>query len=106
MNRISGKLHADSLLKRGRDFIPVAILVTALFALLALSMWFAAYAWMYLGGDPIPAYGYVAMAGGVVISLVVGGGLMALSFIAVDTAMMTERWRPLIARGPIKIQCF
>ena len=33
MNRISGKLHADSLLKRGRDFIPVAILVTALFAL-------------------------------------------------------------------------
>ena len=47
MNRISGKLHADSLLKRGRDFIPVAILVTALFALLALSMWFAAYAWTY-----------------------------------------------------------
>ena len=35
MNRISGELHADSLLKRGRDFIPVAILVTALFALLA-----------------------------------------------------------------------
>ena len=79
MNRISGKLHANSLLKRGRDFIPVAILVTALFALLALSMWFAAYAWN-LGGDPIPAYGYVAMAGGVVISLVVGGGLMALVF--------------------------
>ena len=75
-----GKLHADSLLKRGRDFIPVAILVTALFALLALSMWFAAYAWTHLGGDPIPAYGYVAMAGGVVISLVVGGGLMALVF--------------------------
>ena len=80
MNRISGKLHADSLLKRGRDFIPVAILVTALFALLALSMWFAAYAWTHLGGDPIPAYGYVAIAGGVVISLVVGGGLMALVF--------------------------
>ena len=56
MNRISGKLHANSLLKRGRDFIPVAILVTALFALLALSMWFAAYAWTHLGGDPIPAY--------------------------------------------------
>ncbi len=55
MNRISGELHADSLLKRGRDFIPVAILVTALFALLALSIWFAAYAWTHLGGDPIPA---------------------------------------------------
>ena len=80
MNRISGELHADSLLKRGRDFIPVAILVAALFALLALSVWFAAYAWTHLGGDPIPSYGYVAIAGGVVVSLLVGGGLMALVF--------------------------
>jgi hypothetical protein len=62
------------------DFIPVAILVIALFALLALSVWFAAYAWTHLGGDPVPTYGYVALAGGVVISLVVGGGLMALVF--------------------------
>ena len=62
------------------DFIPAAILVIALFALLALSVWFAAYAWTHLGGDPVPTYGYVAIAGGVVISLVVGGGLMALVF--------------------------
>ena len=76
-----GALHADSLAKRGRDFIPVAILVIALFALLALSVWFAAYAWTHLGGgDPVPAYGYVAIAGGVVVSLVVGVGLMALVF--------------------------
>jgi hypothetical protein len=66
--------------KRGHDFIPVAILVIALFALLALSVWFAAYAWTHLGGDPVPAYGYVAIAGGAVFSLVVGGGLMALVF--------------------------
>src|SRR5215475_14455158 len=75
-----GAVQADRLPKRAYDFIPVAILVTALFALLALSVWFAAYAWTHLGGDPVPTYGYVALAGGVVISLAVGGGLMALVF--------------------------
>jgi hypothetical protein len=75
-----GALQADRPAKRGHDFIPVAILVIALSALLALSVWFAVYAWTHLGGDPIPTYGYVAIAGGVVISLAVGGGLMALVF--------------------------
>ena len=68
------------LAKRAHDLIPVANLVVALFALLALSVWFAAYAWTHLGGDPVPSYGYVAIAGGVVVSLLVGGGLMALVF--------------------------
>ena len=75
-----GALKANRLPKRGHNFIPVAILVIALFSLLALSVWFAVYAWTHLGGDPIPTYGYVALAGGVVISLAVGGGLMALVF--------------------------
>ncbi|HEX3342464.1 MAG TPA: hypothetical protein VHT68_25190 [Pseudolabrys sp.] len=75
-----GALQADRSAKSEHDFIPAAILVTALVALLALSVWFAAYAWTHLGGDPLPTYGYVAIAGGVVISLVVGGGLMALAF--------------------------
>jgi len=75
-----GALQADRLPKRLHDYIPVAILVTALFALLALSVWFAAYAWTHLGGDPVPTYGYVALAGGALISLAVGGGLMALVF--------------------------
>ena len=48
--------------------------------LLAGSVWFAAYAWSYLGGDPMPAYGYVAMAGGILFSLLIGCGLMALVF--------------------------
>jgi hypothetical protein len=74
-----GAVQAD-LAKRAHDLLPDAILVTALFALLALSVWFAGYAWTHLGGDPVPAYGYVAIAGGAVISLVVGGGLMALVF--------------------------
>jgi len=73
-------LQADRLPKSAHDFIPAAILVIALFALLALSVWFAAYSWTHLGGDPLPTYGYVAIAGGVVISILVGGGLMALVF--------------------------
>ena len=68
------------LAKRAHDLIPIAILVVALFALLAVSVWFAAYAWTHLGGDPLPSYGYVAIVGGVVVSLLVGGGLMALVF--------------------------
>ena len=57
-----------------------ALLVIALFALLALAVWFAAATWDHIGGDAIPFYGYVAIAGGVLFSLLVGGGLMALVF--------------------------
>ena len=57
-----------------------ALIIIALFALLALAIWFAAAAWGRLGGDAIPFYGYVAIAGGVLFSLLIGGGLMALVF--------------------------
>jgi hypothetical protein len=50
-------------------------------ALLLLAAWFAGSAWTHLGGgEPIPFYGYVAIAGGVLFSLLIGGGLMALVF--------------------------
>jgi hypothetical protein len=53
-----------------------------LFALLAVSLWFAGTAWSHLGANAIdiPFYGYLAIGGGVVMSLLVGGGLMALVF--------------------------
>ena len=51
-----------------------------LLALLALAVWFAAATWSHIGGDAIPLYGYVAIAGGVLVSLLVGGGLMARVF--------------------------
>ena len=57
-----------------------ALIILALFALLALAVWFAASVFVHLGGDPIPLYGYFAIAGGALISLLVGGGLMALVF--------------------------
>jgi hypothetical protein len=58
----------------------VLLVAVPLLALLALSVWFAAAAWTRLGGDDIPFYGYVAIAGGVLFSLLVGGGLMVLVF--------------------------
>jgi hypothetical protein len=56
------------------------LIILALFALLAAALWFAGAAWERLGGGGIPIYGYIAIAGGVVVSLAVGGGLMALVF--------------------------
>jgi len=56
------------------------LLVVSLLALLAFALWFAGASWEHFGGDPVPAYGYVAIAGGILFSLLVGGGLMALVF--------------------------
>jgi hypothetical protein len=54
--------------------------LAALFGLLGLAIWFAASTFIQMSGDPIPLYGYFAIAGGVLVSLLVGGGLMALVF--------------------------
>jgi hypothetical protein len=51
-----------------------------LFALLAVSLWFGAAAWSRFDAGAMPFYGYLAIAGGVAMSLLVGGGLMALVF--------------------------
>jgi hypothetical protein len=55
-------------------------LVIVLFAILAAAGWFAARAWLSLQGPPMPVEGYIAMTLGIVFSLVVGCGLMALVF--------------------------
>ncbi len=56
------------------------ILFVPLFAILAAAVWFARATWVHIGGDAIPIYGWLAIAGGVIFSLLVGGGLMALVF--------------------------
>jgi hypothetical protein len=56
------------------------VLILALLALLAGSLWFAASAWISLEGPAMPAEGYVALGFGILFSLVVGCGLMALMF--------------------------
>jgi hypothetical protein len=50
-----------------------------LLAFLAAALWYAASSFV-VGGPPMPPIGYVAMAGGIIVSLAVGCGLMALLF--------------------------
>jgi hypothetical protein len=57
-----------------------AALMVPLFGILAASLWFAARAFTAVEGPPMPPFGYLAMTLGVVFSLVVGCGLMALLF--------------------------
>jgi hypothetical protein len=51
-----------------------------LFAILFAAGWYASSAWTEVSGPPMPVAGYVAMILGIVFSLVVGCGLMALVF--------------------------
>ena len=55
-------------------------LVVVLFAMLVAAGWHAMTAWSGVNGAPMPTTGYVAMTLGIVFSLVVGCGLMALLF--------------------------
>jgi cobalamin synthase len=61
------------------DMRRLAVIVP-LIGLLAGAVWFAIYAWNAIEGPPIPTEGYVAMVLGIVFSLIVGIGLMALVF--------------------------
>lgn len=55
-------------------------LILPLLAMLAASIWFAYFVWVTDDGPPMPTTGYVAMALGILFSLVIGVGLMALIF--------------------------
>jgi hypothetical protein len=56
------------------------VMLFSLFAILVAAGWLASRAWTEIGGPPMPVAGYVAMILGIVFSLVVGCGLMALLF--------------------------
>ena len=56
------------------------VLFAALFAILIAAGLYAARAWNAVSGPPMPTTGYVAMILGVVFSVVLGSGLMALLF--------------------------
>jgi hypothetical protein len=60
--------------------IVMSLVVVALMALLAASLWYAYGLWTAVGEVDLPPGIYGAMAGGVVFSLLVGCGLMALVF--------------------------
>jgi hypothetical protein len=56
------------------------LILVPLVALLAGSVWFAVHSWTAIEGPPIPPEGQFAMGLGIVFSLIVGCGLMALLF--------------------------
>jgi len=55
-------------------------LLAVLFALLIFAVVIAVAGWHSAAGADVPVIGYVAMAGGVLLSLAVGIGLMVLPF--------------------------
>ncbi len=60
--------------------IGTVAMLAVLFVILAAAAWFASRAWTSVSGPPMPTAGYAAMILGIVFSLVVGCGLMALLF--------------------------
>jgi hypothetical protein len=56
------------------------ITIAVLLALLGASLWYAASIWTSLGGTHISGFGWFFMAMGVVVTIAVGAGLMALVF--------------------------
>jgi hypothetical protein len=66
--------------KRKLNVLGTVAVVVVLLAFLAAALWYAAGAWLSVAGPPMPMSGYVAMALGIVFSLIVGCGLMALLF--------------------------
>ena len=54
--------------------------IAVLFGLLGWAIWYEVHAWTSISGAPISFYGWLMLALGVVFTLLVGGGLMALMF--------------------------
>lgn len=60
--------------------IVMTLVVIALMALLGASIYYAYGIWTTLGAADMPGWIYAAMFGGVLFSLLIGGGLMGLVF--------------------------
>ena len=66
-------------MKQGRVLGSVALLVPLL-AILVASVGFAVRGWTTIEGPAMPVAGYVAMAAGIIVTLILGVGLMSLVF--------------------------
>ena len=55
-------------------------LLVPLLAILVASVGFAVHGWTAIEGPAMPVAGYVAMAAGIIVTLIVGVGLMSLVF--------------------------
>jgi len=54
--------------------------LVVLMAFLAASVWYAVHAWGAIGATHMSAFGWFALVAGSVVTVAVGGGLMALVF--------------------------
>ena len=70
----------DDTSRRARLGPGVIALMAALLGILVASGWLAVRTWIATSASPMSASGYVFMALGIVLSLVVGCGLMVLVF--------------------------
>ena len=70
-------------------------LIVALLAILVASAWLAVRTWIATSASQMSASGYVAMALGIVLSLVVGCGLMALVFYSSRYGYDDEAYDPV-----------
>ncbi|MBN8936038.1 MAG: hypothetical protein J0I13_07030 [Rhizobiales bacterium] len=60
--------------------IVMTLVIAALMALLVAAVWYAYGLWNALESADMPTWMYVAMGGGIIFSLIIGCGLMALVF--------------------------
>lgn len=67
-------------MQRQKLSVGTIVMVAALIAIMIAALLFAASAFTAVSGPPMPPVGYAAMILGIVLSLVVGCGLMALVF--------------------------
>ena len=74
------------------DVMKSLYLLVPLFALLIAALCFAVVTWTSLG-DTVPLYGWFAIGGGVLFSLLIGGGLMALMFYSARHGSCRHHWR-------------
>jgi hypothetical protein len=76
------KAYLSTMAKSDSKFgaLGMIAVIVPLFALLGAAAWFASRAWTEISGPPMPAAGYIAMTLGIVFSVVIGCGLMALLF--------------------------
>jgi hypothetical protein len=66
--------------RKSWSVLGTAVLIAALFLILAASVWLAVRTWISTQGAPISTAGYAWMTFGVVASLLVGFALMTLVF--------------------------
>lgn len=79
--------------KRKLSALATVAIIVPLLVILAAALWFAAGAWVSVSGPPMPASGYLAMILGIVFSLIIGCGLMALLFYS-SRHGYDEPWQP------------